>query len=124
MNDEFIRRNQLSQCGTVKRRSLSSGNLTLINNNRRTSIFMKLSEHDLKQYAVLYRKEDCENLYGCFDYKNCTVKAVPGSDRQFDVTKTNTDSGLRFEAPSPYMARKWMEAFGCTNLKQTNEYSN
>ena len=110
--------------GNVQRPPISSGNLTLVNNSRRTPIFMKLSEHNPEQYAVLYRKEDCEYQYGCFDYKNCIVKAVPGRDRQFDVTKTDTDSGLRFEAPSPLVARKWMESFGCINVKQTDGHSN
>ena len=107
----------VGKCRIVSRRPIYSGNVTLIirdtNIQRRTTIFLKLFEQCPKHYAVLYRKDDCKFQYGFFDYRNCTVRTVPGDDCQFDVTKTDADSGLRFEAPSSELAGKWMESFRC-----------
>ena len=108
----------IGQCRIVSTRPIYSGNVTLIIRKKncvqhRTTVFMKLFEQCPKHYAVLYRNDDCEFQYGFFDYRNCIVKPVTGSDRQFDVTKTDADTGLRFEASSSELAEKWMESFRC-----------
>ena len=108
----------LGQCRVISKHPIYSGNVTLIlrdkgneTEQRRTTIFMKLFEQCPKHYAVLYRKEDCEFQYGFFDFKNCIVKAVPGNNCQFDITKSWTDSGLRFETSCSELAEKWIELF-------------
>ena len=110
----------MGQCRIVNKRPIYSGNLTLIlrdkrdgTNQRRTTIFMKLFEQCPNHYAVLYRTEDCEFQYGFFDFKNCIVKDVPGNTCQFDVMKSGTDSGLRFETSCSGLAEKWMDLFRC-----------
>ena len=105
------------QCRIVSRRPVYSGNIMLIIRDkhiqRRTAIFMKLFDQCPKHYAALYREKDCEFQYGFFDSNNCIVRSVPGNDCQFDVIKSDSDSGLRFETPSSELPGKWMEAFHC-----------
>ena len=110
----------IGQCRIVSRRPIYSGNVTLIIREKncvqhRTMVFMKLFEQCPKHYAELYRNDDCEFQYGFFDYKNCIVKPVMGNACQFDVPKTDADTGLRFEASSTELAEKWMKSFRCNN---------
>ena len=99
------------QCRVVSKRPIYSGNVALIIRKKncvqhRTTIFMKLFEQCPNHYAVLYRNDDCEFQYGFFDYRNCIVRPVTGNACQFDVTKTDADTGLRFEASSSELAEK------------------
>ena len=108
----------MGRCQIASRRPIYNGNIKLMIRKKKhvkhqITVFVKLFEECPKHYAVIYRNDDCEHRYGCFDYRTCVVRPVPGNNRQFDVTSADSETGLRFEVDTIELAAKWMEAFRC-----------